>query len=160
MLKKITFVAAFFLLSAGAALAEDDSKIAVVYLDGETEQSYAVSLAAMDRIELSGTTVNLYTMAGLSKSFEMGKVQKIDFHPSTDGISSANSTSGVIVRTSGYQITVEGLQNGAEVCAYDVAGKLVGKTVAKNGSAQLDATSFTGATIVKAAGKSIKFIKK
>lgn len=161
MVRKFTMAAAFSLLLAGSALA-DGNNVAVVYLDGTTTQTYALSWAEVDKIDLTGTTVTVVPVSGESKSFEKSAVSKIDLHASsTDGIASVKGAgSDVIVRTNGYAVTVEGLADNAEVCAYDTAGKLVAKTTSRNGSAQLDASAFSGVTIVKAADKSIKFIKK
>lgn len=160
MVRKFTMAAAFSLLLAGSALAED-SNVAVVYLDGEATKTYTLTWAEVSKIELSGETVNVVPTTGETKSFAKSAVTKIDLHASAAGIDAVKGNeSNVVVRTNGYAITVEGLANNAEVCAYDVTGKLVAKTTASNGTAQLDASAFNGVTIVKAADKSIKFIKK
>lgn len=158
MVRKFTLAAAFAIVMASQAMADDN--VAVVWLDGETTQSYVLTRAEVSKIELGADKVNVVTASGDTKSFDKSTVQKIDLHAAATGIRSLKPATDVVVSTQGYAVTVSGLGSGDEVSLYDLSGKLVGKAAAKNGSATVDASAISGAAIVKAAGKSVKIIKK
>lgn len=158
MVRKFTLAAAFALAVASHAMADDN--VAVVYLDGTTTQSYTLTKAEVSKIELSGDKVSVVTASGDTKSFDKSAVQKIDLHAATDGIRQLRTAKDVVISTNGYAVTVSGLDNGAQVSLYDLAGRLVTKTTVTNGAATVDASAISGAAIVKAAGKAVKLIKK
>lgn len=158
---KKCFLAALMLLGlTTTAMADGDSQVDVVYLDG---QSHVVAMTEIDRITLGDGQVGVVTTDGKTTTHDMAKVDRIAFNTTATGINTTlvAPSKQVLVRTDGYGFHVSGLNDGDQVRVYTVGGQLAGTAKATDGSAFVDGSRLAdGVYVIKAGGRSIKMIKK
>lgn len=141
-----------------ATFAADE--VNVLYLDGTP---HVIKMTDIDKIELSAGTVSVAKADGTSETYAIKDIDKIMFGAGATAVDKIKNTAAgdITVRTNGYSFEVSGLQDNAEVAVYSQNGTLVGKAKASGGSAQVDASAYSGGVyIIKAGGRSLKMIKK
>ncbi len=161
MMKKRNIVLS--LLFSGCALtsfAADGDDLLVLYLDGT---SHSAKMETVEKITLGDHTLTLVGADGSEESKPLAQIDKILFGKNATGISAtkADKDGDVTVRATGYAFTAEGLRDGVTLAVYASDGKVVAKSVAKDGKATVNAERLTnGVYIVKAANKSLKIVKR
>lgn len=148
-------------LLCGASLSSqaDVTNVNVLYLDGT---SHVVKMTDVDKINLSAGTISVVQTDGQTTSHAMKDVDKIVFQ-NTTGIASlrANDKVNITVRSDGYSFVVSGLKAYDTAVLYTQDGRLAAKAKAIDGNATIDASSLAnGVYVIKAAGRSLKMIKR
>lgn len=151
------------LLFSGCALtsfAAEGDDLLVLYLDGT---SHSAKMETVEKITLADHTLTLVATDGSEESKPIAQVDKILFGKNATGISTAKAAEDgdVIVRSTGYSFTAEGLRDGVTLTVYASDGKVVARSVAKDGKATVNASRLAnGVYIVKAGNKSLKIVKR
>lgn len=158
-MKRKKLIATLLFCGASLMASAGDSKINVLYLDG---QRHEVLMESVAKLEIDGDDVVLVGNDGVTvATHKINDIDKIELNASTDGISGAAAKDKIKVVSDGYSVTAEGMTDGKMLEMYTSAGKLVGKAVAHNGMATINATSLpSGVYVIKAQGQSLKVVKK
>lgn len=158
-MKRKKLIAALLFCGASLVASAGDSKINVLYLDGQRHEMLMESVA---KLEIDGDDVVLVGNDGVMlASHKINDIDKIELNASTSGVGEAAAKGSVKVVSDGYSVTAEGMTDGKMLEMYTAAGKLVSKTVAHNGTATIDATSLpSGVYVIKAQGQTLKVVKK
>lgn len=148
-------------LLCGASLSShaDATDVNVLYLDGT---SHVVKMTDVDKINLSAGTISVVQTDGQTTNHAMKDVDKIVFQ-NTNGIASlkAGDQANITVRSNGYSFVVSGLKANDTVMLYTQDGRLAATTKSTDGNATIDASSLAnGIYVIKAAGRSLKMVKR
>lgn len=151
------------LLLSGCALtafAAEGDDLLVLYLDGA---NHSAKMETVEKITLDDRMLTLVGTDGSKESKPLAQVDKILFGKNATSIAAAKADKegDVIVRATGYSFTAEGLRDGVTLTVYAADGKVVARSVAKDGKATVNAEGLSnGVYIVKAANKSLKVVKR
>lgn len=151
------------LLLSGCALtafAAEGDDLLVLYLDGT---NHSAKMETVEKITLDDRMLTLVGTDGSKESKPLAQVDKILFGKNATSIAAAKTDKegDVIVRATGYSFTAEGLRDGVTLTVYAADGKVVARSVAKDGKATVNAEGLSnGVYIVKAANKSLKVVKR
>ena len=149
-------LAAALLCTSTLSLWAGNGTINVLYLDGTSQTA---NMSEISKIEIAGENINIVAVDGTPYEHKVSDLDRIELTAS-DGVKSLKSQS-IVVRTNGYIITAEGLEEGTLLEVYAQNGALMGATKANNGKATFDATRLaSGVYIAKAGNQSLKMIKR
>lgn len=143
---------------AHTAMATDNGEVNVLYLDGS---SHIVKMTQIEKIEVEGDQVNVVTKDGATKHL-ISNINRIELGNGYTDIKQLKAKqANITVRSNGYVISAEGMDDGTTLEVYAQDGKLMGKTIAKDGKATINAQAMNnGMYIVKAGSYSLKMVKK
>lgn len=133
--------------------------VSVLCLDGT---AYTLKMSEVEKIEIGSGTVSVVTVTGGSRTWQTAEVDRIALTADGAGIRNAKTGSEDIrFGVSGSTVIVTGAPDGTAVELYDAAGRLAGRTVSRDGKAEIDASrGAAGTYVVKAGQKAQKLIKK
>lgn len=158
MKKKYTLL--MLLLSAlPSALMAQKTDVSVLSLDGT---AYTFKMSEIERIEIGAGTVGVVTTSAECHTWQTAKIDRIAIGSGSSGIRNAKTGSEDIrFGVSGSTVIVTGAPDGTAVELYDAAGRLAGRTVSRDGKAEIDASrGAAGTYVVKAGQTAQKLIKK
>lgn len=156
---KTKLLAALFLCGVALSAAADDGKVDVLYVDGT---SHVITLSQVAKMQVADGNAVFFGKDGkTAATHKISDIEKINLTVSTTSISQTKGENGIIVRSNGNTVSVEGLADGKSLEIFSAGGELLRKTTSVNGKAAVDVTSLAnGVYVVKADGKSLKMVKR
>ncbi len=159
MIRNYLLAALMLGATTSTALATDKGELNVLYLDGS---SHVMKMTQVEKIELSGDCVNVVAKDGTT-THRISDISRIDLGDGTTAIANLKKDKAcdIILHTEGYRITASGLADGSTLEVYAANGSLAARATARDGKATVNAGTLPGGVyLVKAAGQSLKMIKR
>lgn len=166
-MKKYLLLALAAIGTAGTALADDETGVSIIDVDGTTVST--ATLASIEKIEFADSTLYMTVVSDDEQTetyrFKRSLIGKFEFAPASDiisGIDKAPAAAPAIgITAEGTTLSFTGLKAGQTVSVYAMNGRLALSAKAKSADLTLSTQTLApGVYIVRAAGKAIKIIKK
>ena len=156
---KTKLFAALFLCGVALSATADDGKVDVLYVDGT---SHVITLSQVAKLQVADDNAVFYGKDGkITETHKISDIEKITLTAATSSISQTKGENGIVVRSDGNTVSVEGLADGKSLEIFSAGGELLKKAASVGDKASVDVSSLAnGVYVVKADGKSLKMVKR